>query len=187
MRMGKDKAGLQLEGQPLWRHQVGRLLEAGATEILISGRKNGPWQDFAWKILEDAAPGRGPLAGLREALLASGTEWVLCLAVDMPAMSAGFLRALVEESISTGRGTVPRGPNGWEPLAAVYPRTILALAEEALGAGRLSLQEFVNTGIRAGLLRALPVAPSEMKLFYNINRPADWLELELGPAPGEPS
>ena len=178
MRMGRDKAGLDLAGQPLWRHQVERLLEAGVHEVLISGRPNGPWQGSPWKIVEDASPGRGPMAGLREVLRASSSEWVLCLAVDMPAMNAAFLRGLCQKSAASGCGTVPYGPLGWEPLAAVYPRRVLALVETALRTGRFSLQEFVDNGIAAGLLRAHPVAPSEMPLFHNINRPEDWLELD---------
>ncbi len=187
MRMGRDKAGLELSsGLPLWRHQVARLLEAGAEEILISGRRNGPWQDCAWRILEDATPGQGPLSGLREVLHACNTPWILVLAVDMPAISTSFLRALVAESAASGCGSVPRGPHGWEPLAAVYPRSMLALAQEALQKGRLSLQEFVETGVSAGLLRAHSITSAEIKLFHNINHPSDWLDLEFGQAPAEP-
>lgn len=87
-RMGRDKAMLCWQGQPLLVHMRGVLQQAGAAPILISG-------DYpAHGGVADATPGMGPLGGL--ATLAESMDdgdWWL-LPVDMPLLDAELLRRL---------------------------------------------------------------------------------------------
>ena len=74
---------------------------------------------------------------------------LVVLAVDLPLMTAGFLRGLLARA-GDGRGVVPRhrGSGLYEPLAAVYPAECLALARERLRGEDWSLQGFVRAAGR---------------------------------------
>ena len=176
-RMGRDKALLRLEdGRRLWERQLAVLRELGPAELFISGpRRDGFPAEVS--CLADTLPGRGPLAGIAAALRAATSPRVVVLAVDLPEMTAGFLRGLLgaqgggkdEES-----GIVPQTADGFfEGLAAVYPRVGLAVAERQLEGNDRSLQTFVRELVRSGLVTARPVAVEEAGLFANWNRPED--------------
>ena len=59
-------------------------------------------------------------------------DFLVALAVDMPAMTAAFLRLLLEKAGSAG--VVPRLEGFYHGAVAVYPIKILPLAEQVLAA-----------------------------------------------------
>lgn len=174
-RMGRDKALLPLaDGRPLWQRQLDVLRALQPAELFISGpARVGFPPDIS--LLADATPGRGPLSGIAAALGAMRSPLLVVLAVDLPRMTAAFLRELLAESLEN-RGTVPRhGTSGfYEPLAAVYPARSSPLAEAQLASGDWSLQSFVRVAVAAGQLRDRPLQPpAETGRFVNWNTPAD--------------
>ncbi len=52
-RMGTDKAGVLIQGVPLWRLQLATLRDLGPEEIFISGRDSGPYAEEGLEILKD--------------------------------------------------------------------------------------------------------------------------------------
>ena len=171
-RMGRDKATLLVEGQPLWRRQLAVLAATGAREVFISGRKDGPWAGEITAI-PDAAPDCGPLGGLTAALRHCTSAWLLVLAVDMPKMTPTFLHQLLAEAEREQCGIVPTLRGFIEPLAAIYPRDALPFAEAALQSGQLKLESLLRTLAAAGLVRLRPVPEQEAQLFTNWNTPSD--------------
>src|SRR5205807_2568449 len=103
-RMGRDKAALLVRGEPLWRHQLATLRATEPAEFFISGKCDGPFAGCEVEILADEFPDCGPLGGIATALRRCASERLLVLAVDMPAMTAAFLRMLLDESQRTGMG-----------------------------------------------------------------------------------
>ena len=175
-RMGSDKAGLSLGGQPLWRRQVEVLQAAGAAEVMISGDPdpNGPFAGSDFLVLPDETSGAGPLGGLIMALRRARHSFLMVLAVDMPAMTSDGLRGIFSQ-VKIGRGCVPQGEGRFfEPLAAVYPREVLELAETRQRAGALALQGFVASAVAEGLVVAAEISPDELGLYLNVNTPEAW-------------
>ena len=190
-RMGRDKSALPVNGEPLWQRQLAVLRATEPAEIFISGKCDGPYADCGVEILLDEIPDCGPLGGIATALRRCKSERLLVLAVDMPAMTADFLRALLDESQRTAMGVVPSvaapvraqarirtspGENDGgqlEPLAAVYPRAAFDVAEECLRAGERRLEKFVRDAAALGLLRVHEAAGDEAALFENWNSPED--------------
>ena len=172
-RMGRDKAGVQFDGQPLWQRQLATLRAVHPHELFISGKSDGPYANAGVEILADNFPGLGPLAGLEAALRRARHPLVLILAIDLPAMTAGFLIELVRLAAEGGIGCVPHHDRWFEPLAAVYPRTCLALAEAGLRDADRSMQHFVSLAAAADLIRGRVVAETERPLFQNTNLPGD--------------
>jgi molybdopterin-guanine dinucleotide biosynthesis protein A len=172
-RMGCDKAGVIVDGVALWQRQVATLRCLAPEELFISGREDGPYAGAGVEIVPDITPGRGPLSGLEAALLRAMQEFVLVLAIDLPAMTSEFLSLLVSKAAASGLGLVPR-LNGWfEPLAALYPKSCLPMVRECLRSGDLSMQNFVDTAIASGLVRAKEVSSADAALFRNVNTPGD--------------
>lgn len=195
--MGRDKAALPFGGEALWQHQLGTLRATEAAELFISGPADGPYANAGIPVLPDESPGLGPLGGLATALRRCSSEWLLVLAVDMPGMTPEFLRTLVDESERTAAGIVPCvaklvglgagiSPSSGaaegrtlEPLAAVYPRAALALADECLRSGKRKLEVFVHALEAQGLVSIRPFEAAMSGLFTNWNMPGDFGSLSI--------
>lgn len=176
-RMGRDKAFLPFpapDGPPLIARQAALLRELGITDLLISGR---PETDYAStvpdaRVILDATPDAGPLAGLSAVLAAARHERTLVLAVDLPHMTAGCLRTLIAAALPPA-GIVPLGPHGYEPLAALYPRTLLPLIDRALASRDLSLQTLIRSAREADLVKTFPLCETDLPPYTNWNSPQD--------------
>ena len=171
-RMGRDKALLPGKGHAfLWQRQLELLEELRPHRVFWSGFPR-PGLGAAIAVVADRVPDAGPLAGITACLEALETELLVVVAVDLPRMTVPFLRRLLLAG-TAAHGIVPRRNGRFEPLAAVYPKAILPLAQRHLAEGRLALQEFASAGIAGGWLQALEVAPEHGALFHNLNRPED--------------
>ena len=162
--MGRDKAFLDFEGKPLWRRQLETLKKLSPEQLMISGPMREEWNEY--EIVSDEIADAGPLAGVAATLRRSSAPSLVVLAVDLPWVTADFLRSL-------GPGAVPQGPSGFEPLAAVYPVTCLALALQLLQSTDFSMQNFARHAIDRGLLVTRAISPAENRLFKNLNTPSD--------------
>ena len=166
-RLGRDKAGLGIDGLPLWQRQIRALRAAGAAEVFVSGRQ-GAVYDI--ETLADDIADAGPLTGLILSLRRARFPLLLVLAVDLPGMTSAYLQKLVSLA-RPGVGVIPRRGGFFEPLAAIYPREALAVAEQCRTDGELALHVLARRLMETGLV--LPLEASEDALFANINTPED--------------
>lgn len=148
--------------------------------MVIAGRAGAEYPGIPGEVVFDREAGRGPMAGVVRGLEAARLPLVLVLAVDLGAMTVDTLHAL-RARCGDSRGIIPRVCGGLEPLAAFYPRGVLALAGEALAARRLAMRAFAERCIAQGFAECLDV-PAEMRgCFANWNTPADVPHTEGGP------
>jgi len=172
-RMGRDKALLTLaKDLTLLDHAINTLRAAGATEVLVSVRPGQSYGKPGTREIVDSSEECGPLAGLVAALTAATTDYVAVLAVDLPEMTPAYLLQLVGQ-VDAGVGAVPLRGKFFEPLAAVYPRLALQPAHAALSSRSFSLQTLVRELVSSGLIKPVPVEPSDIALFSNWNSPGD--------------
>ena len=170
LRMGRDKATLEVGGQPLLARQIELARQAGADDVLVSGRADADYSAFGCEVLIDFYPEAGPLAGVERGLATAAAPLLLVLAVDLPRMTVEFLQRLLLECRAES-GVVPEMGGRLEPLAAVYPHRAHALAVEYLRAGKNGMQDFAAEIEKTGGLRRLPVTSAEEALFLNWNTP----------------
>ena len=171
-RMGRDKAWLLLDGKPLLARQIALVRELAPEEIFISGRACVDYSLFGYRVLMDRYPDAGPLAGIAAGLEASSSPLVLVLAVDMPDMTSGALRRLLERC-TPGVGIVPRVNHRVEPLAAYYPKAAQTIAADMLSRGLREVRTFVEECKRSRLLSFHDFEAGELHYFANWNAPAD--------------
>jgi molybdenum cofactor guanylyltransferase len=174
--MGRDKAGVLVDGQSLWQRQLSTLRDLHPAELLISGKPDGPYGAAGIEIIPDLTPDRGPLSGLEAALQCASHPLVLVLAIDLPSMTTAFLSSLtsrVSKGDETAHGCVPCLDGWFEPLAAIYPRRSLSLVQECLRGDDFSMQSFVRRAVALDLVRSLHVTSQDAHHFRNLNTPAD--------------
>jgi molybdopterin-guanine dinucleotide biosynthesis protein A len=187
-RMGQDKAFLPwgLDDTPLWLVQLQKLHALNPAHLCLSSRhdQNFPKPILAplhAEIISDPEPGRGPLT----AFLACHTDFILPLAVDMPAVTPLLLQQLIAQA-DPRCGLVFHDPrrDRFQPFPAIYPRPVAALARDRLDRGELSLQNLIRTALEKGLLHSLPLEAKNVALFKNVNSPED---IEPPPRPASPA
>ena len=172
-RMGRDKAWIECEGEPLILRQLALLRQLEPEQLGVSirpGDTSLSGQDIL--LLPDRWPGRGPLGGIVTALEEVRESHVLFLAVDMPRMTAGVLRGLLQ-SCREGAGVVPRIGKAVEPLAAVYLRASAHRGREVMETGNGSARAFAEACARAGELVFHDIRDDEAAAFDNWNFPDD--------------
>lgn len=171
-RMGRDKAWLDWNGEPLWQYQLRKLAGLGPTLLLIACREEQRLSAAGAETLHDPPGNEGPLPALARCLERAQMP-IIVLAVDMPHVTVPFLRDLLEQCGDMEKGAVFQAEYGFEPLCAVYPVTALPLLMESLAEGNLRLQSFVHRAVEARVLRAIPLSKEQEAHFLNLNTPAD--------------
>jgi molybdopterin-guanine dinucleotide biosynthesis protein A len=181
--MGRDKAWIPLAGQPLIARAIGLVSQLGPAELFISGQPGVDYSSLPFPVLRDLTPGCGPLGGIERALHACRFPLLLVLAVDLPRMTARFLQALLRHC-GPFTGVVPKLARGTEPLAAVYPKRCVAIAQDCLAHAQHSAREFAAACVRANTVRLLRVDAADSVCFANCNTLADLARAAREPAPG---
>jgi molybdopterin-guanine dinucleotide biosynthesis protein A len=175
-RMGRDKASIKIGEKTLLERQIEIARETGAAEVLISGRPGVDYSDFDNQIVHDNFPDGGPLAGIEQALARAHSPRVLVLAVDLPEITASFLRTLVNSS-QEKNGAIPRVNGNIEPLAAFYPKGAHPLAAELLRLKENSVINFATRCVQNNIATFCDLPASEAKYFTNWNSPSDFLSV----------
>ncbi len=172
IRMGRDKALLPWNGQPLLLHMFG-LVEAAAGAAIVLGpdaRYGALCHGACW---DDLHPGLGPLGGLETALAQTRADWNLVVSIDIPEVTQPLLRSLLDAASETAAQAVAvRDPGSFEgnsqvhPLCAVYHRNCLPAVEDSIRKGDYRM---------TNLLKRLTVDYLELPApLQNLNCPDDW-------------
>jgi molybdopterin-guanine dinucleotide biosynthesis protein A len=186
-RMGRDKARLELAGQPLVAHMLAKLTGLGL-ETAICG--NRPDLAALAPVLPDpelpgdASP--GPLAGILAALEASNSALNLFLAVDMPGVPVDFLRWMIERAALTqSPATIPFVAGRAQPLCAIYHRELAPFIRRSLVSGEHRVFPVLRSAARradlfdvesivsAGALSSIPAGLLH-EWFRNLNTPYEF-------------
>lgn len=174
-RMGRDKATIEFEGEPLWQRQLELLRALEPQPLFVSARALPDWLPHHAELLLDDPPSHGPLSGLTKSLNAMRTTHLIALAVDMPFMNGEEMRELLKYA-KADAGIVPMIGNQAEPLAAVYPAGAAADFVTALSGPDFSLQRVVRQLSANGKVRLLPIAETKAPLYRSVNAPGDFKE-----------
>jgi molybdopterin-guanine dinucleotide biosynthesis protein A len=174
-RMGRDKALLQVGGKPLIALIV-ESLKGRFDDILISA---GPGDDRRFPgrtVVPDAAPGQGPLMGIATALPRAKHDLAFVIACDIPHIDLGFTERLIELAEGYDLALPDRGDGRYEPLFAVYRKTVAGPARDILAAGGRSILELLDR-VRVKLV----AVPPDVRIG-NINTASDYRRLLRGPS-----
>lgn len=141
-RMGKDKAGLKIDGKTLLQWQMEKMQALGMEEILISG-SGLPCVSGAREV-EDVYPNRGPLGGLHACLGAAKTQSCLVVSVDVPLIPTAALHHL--RRAHRAGITVLQHKGMQEPLIGMYDKNVHATVSSLVEQGTAPVRELQKHG-----------------------------------------
>ena len=171
-RMGMAKALLRLDGETFLQRAVSLLSEICGQVIISAGPDLRLPAPAGYKIIVDQEPGLGPLGGLVSSLEASNDDWHLALACDLPLARPELLRLLAENATAGPRvdAVLPRAGGRLQPLLAVYSRTCLEPAREALARGERAVAAMLDR-VKTRILEEelLCQADPDLVSFTNVN------------------
>jgi len=172
-RMKQDKALLHWHGQGLWQAQL-HLQSIGASRVLLSCRREQPFfPGDGVEIMHDPdGIDEGPLGAITRCLERVQMP-LLVLAVDMPWMTAAFLREHLVPHVDTPKGTFFRGPHGDETLAGLYVPAMLPHMRQALSEKNYKLQRVIEACVHSGSATTSHTGDHQAAFFHNVNTPAD--------------
>jgi len=172
---GRPKGLVELGG----RRILDRVVDAvsavtGEAPLLIANAPEGPTWRPDLRTIPDVHRDCGSLGGIYTAVV-SATGPVLCVAWDMPFVTAELLRELIAGSAGHD-AFLPEsdGRRGVEPLCAVYGPACGPAIERQLARGDLRAIGF-HADVKVGTLpleRVRALGDPDL-LFFNVNTPAD--------------
>jgi len=170
-RMGMDKGLLELGGRKLVEIAVTTLTHV-CSEIIISA--NSPvYQQFGYPVVSDVHKDIGPMGGLYSALSASKTHLNIALSVDLPFVSKELLGYLLGQAEGY-EAVVPVSATGfYEPLCAVYDRSLLPAFEKCIENREYKLQHFLEKVHVNKILISNNLPFFTPYLFTNLNTTGD--------------
>lgn len=170
--MGQDKAFVLWGGRTLLERALAIAGEVAPTVRIVGQHAK---HERLGRVVEDVFLDRGPLGGIHAALSSTETEFNLVVGVDLPLVTGALLEYLLERAQGTEAVvTAPRFTEGWQPLCAVYRKSFVEIAEEALRGRRNAIYPLLESGSTLALNESeLEEAGFPRKMFRNINTVED--------------
>jgi molybdopterin-guanine dinucleotide biosynthesis protein A len=171
-RMGTNKALLPFAGQRIIDGLVGKL-RALFPEVLVVVSDPAPYAGLEVCTVRDRVPGKGPVGGIYTALYHSAFPHTFCIACDMPLANPALIAYLCQQSAGYDV-VVPRTPDGYQPLHAVYGKGCLSHLEAMLRADCLRVEAlFPAVRVRTVEAQELARVDANLASFVNVNTPEE--------------
>lgn len=169
-RFGSDKARAHFDGRPLIRRIADRIKPHVHSVTVVADVRN-KYADLGLTTIADHQPGLGPIGGLATAIdhlvAHSGGGWLLLCSCDLIDPEPTLIHRL-SEAIAPGRKAIAFKAHRWEPMFALYCRSIRPDIHRAIADDRLAMQQLLD---RAS---ATPVTlPEGSSALAQANTPAE--------------
>jgi molybdopterin-guanine dinucleotide biosynthesis protein A len=169
---GSPKALLPFGGRPLIQH-IAETLRSVFSDCLVVTNTPDLYRFLGLPMTGDVFPDGGSLGGIYSGLRAAQGEAALCVACDMPFLSAPLLADLAGRA-GEADVVIPDAGGELQTLHAVYGKACLPAMERRLRAGQLKVIGFFDDvrvlRIPAGAVERF--ADPELA-FMNLNTPED--------------
>lgn len=178
-RLGRDKAFLMLDGQPLVVRTIDQLA-ALSDDLLVVTNEPAHFEplEMPVRLVPDQRPGEGALMGVYSGLQAARHPHALVVACDMPLLSLPLLRYMLP--LADGYDIVVPRVGGWlEPLHAIYGKACLPAMSRLLDHGQRQIIAFFDQ-VRVRYVEEDEVTrcdPHHLS-FLNVNTPEDWQRVQ---------
>ena len=178
LRIGGDKATIELGGRPLISYPVDALRSAGLDVALaLRGDQEIPAGLEDVSFVRDEFEGAGPLGGLHAVLKWMPGEWALVVSCDQPFVRVNLLHGILSHSGCTADAVVARTPQRLQPMPGLYRKSCLPVVEAALKRGERGLRDVLKELSLCELAgESLDCLDFEHSSFINVNTPKDLLE-----------
>lgn len=180
-RMGRDKALIDFQGQPIIAHVINTLRALTNDVAVVSNRSEvyGPLGGpLGARVVADYDPPCGPLGGIAAGLQAMKSELAIVVACDMPFLNVALLHWLIDQAADYDV-VVPQTGAEYEPLHAIYRRTCTSPIVQRIEQGdRRVISFFADVRLRTIEEAAWRAIDPAGRSLVNLNTPGDlsaWL------------
>lgn len=167
-RFGQDKALYIYKGRPLIAWVMDSLAEASEFFLVA----NHPYPGLG-RVYPDLRGGGDTLSGLHSALAHAQQDWVAVAACDQPFLSRDFWRFMLEHTQDDIQAVVASSGGLYEPLGALYHKSLEDEVLRRLEAGNLKVQALLHDIPLMALDKRALEARFGSYLFLNANHPQD--------------
>jgi len=175
-RMGKNKAFVEINGQRIIDRTVSLFREIFDDVLLVT---NTPLEyiELKVKIVTDLIPGKGALGGIYTGLFFSSSPKAFFVGCDMPFLDRDVIQYFLSLS-QTADIVVQRTKNYWQPLHAIYSRTLLKPIERLLQQGELKIiKAYQGMKVREITEEELKPFDPDLHTLSNVNTPEELKKL----------
>jgi molybdopterin-guanine dinucleotide biosynthesis protein A len=176
IRMGEDKAFIQIEGVPIISRIYDLFKELFQEVIIVTNQKEF-FRNFDSKICQDLIPDKGALGGLYTGIFFSSFQYSFCVACDMPFIKKSLVQYLIK-NIQDDDVVVPRTKDGFQPLHAIYSKNCLDPIKRIIEEGKYKIIDFYEMA-RVRIVEEedfLSLDPFR-ESFINVNTPEELISL----------
>jgi len=168
-RMGLDKGMLPIKGRPIVEH-ICRQLDNSFSQILISANETDKYGSLGFEVVPDRIAGQGPLMGIASAMEASVNELNFVVACDIPHINLACVRKMLTEAENADIVIPFTGRGKYEPLFAVYRKSLLETINDVLASGARKISEVFSR------CRVKYIELVMAQWFVNLNTMAEYEE-----------
>jgi molybdopterin-guanine dinucleotide biosynthesis protein A len=174
-RLGRDKALLPIDGQPMLARTV-ETLSALSDDLIVVSNEPESHRSLApaARFVPDVVPGQGSLMGVYSGLRVARHAHALVIACDMPLLNTPLLRYML--GLAQGYDVVIPRLNGLlEPLHSIYGKACLPPISRLLGRGQRKITAFFHeVRVRYVEEDEIDAFDPHRLSFLNVNSLADW-------------
>ena len=167
-RMGQDKSLLFVDNLPMIEKIV-RQLTGHFREIIIGANDIEKYRFLNLPVVPDLEKGKGPLMGIYSTLLHSKYEINFVVACDIPDLNMDYITELIREAKCHEIVMPTWGDDKFEPLFAVYNKSILDQVKKLLENG----ERKISLLFESSDVKYLPM-PDAGKWYKNLNTMEDY-------------
>ena len=173
-RMGKNKALLEVDGNPIIARTY-RTLARLFHEVIIVTNSPQNYDFLPGRTVPDIYPDFGSIAGLHSGLAHSSMAYSFVTACDMPFLDEALIRHLCDIHREGCDAVVPFSEGGQEPLHALYSSACKNVFESAILNGERKILDILGRmNIRQVSHDELHSAGCQLKSFLNVNTPEEY-------------
>jgi molybdopterin-guanine dinucleotide biosynthesis protein A len=154
---------------PLIQHII-KQLDGHFDEILIGANEPEKYSFTNLKVVQDIEKDKGPLLGIYSCLQQSENDINFITACDIPEMNIKLIKNMINLSVNFDIVMPVSGEEKYEPLYAVYRKTVLPKAQQILSSNGRRIIELLHGS------RVKRIDFSDQKWYQNINVKDDYLE-----------
>lgn len=167
-RMGEDKSLLPVNGKPLIASIVDQLRDR-FDEIIIGANDPEKYAFLKLPVVTDIEKGRGPLMGIYSCLKASSNEVNFITACDIPVMNTTLIGDMIQLAEGVDMVLPVGAENKYEPLFAVYNKSVIPCAETVLSNHCRRIIELLN------FAKVRFINFDNSNWYKNLNQKSDYL------------
>jgi molybdenum cofactor guanylyltransferase len=172
-RMQKDKALLDINGQPLLT-KIYHIAKQCTDQVYVMTSWVEKYASILPKdcnFIEESSNYQGGLMAFSEALNYLNSDWVLLLACDLPFLTVNEVKKWSDSLSNIPENVIaflPKNEKGWECLCGFYRRNCQNSLQQSIQAGNKSFQRWLSHEMVEELV------VKNQQIFFNCNTPQDY-------------